>query len=263
MENKNKLCLYVSYYLSRFNMVGYNNLGFAHMNEAHAEIGRLLDVNPNTVKNMRDEFDPLHNFRAGWYQKPLTASRTHVVEAMQSLDEFQIRTIALKILRNSIVDSTDLINLLDVISEESQEQENKKGTFILRGPTGRKAEEYFIAHYKQFNVPVSGELHDTRDLGTGYDFRICAGGEEHYIEIKGLADLSGGVLFTGKEWEMATKHQDRYHLVIVSGLDKNPRISIIANPQQKFEAKEQIRKVIQVNFSVTANQLSDYIDLSI
>jgi hypothetical protein len=261
MENKNKLCLYVSYYLSRFNMVGYNNLGFAHMNEAHAEIGRLLDVNPNTVKNMRDEFDPLHNFRVGWYQKPLTASRTHVVEAMQSLDEFQIRTIALKILRNSIVDSTDIRNLLDVVSEdESEEQENKKGAFILRGPTGRKAEEYFIDHYKQFKLPVSGELRDTRDLGTGYDFHIRTEEEDHYVEIKGIADLTGGVLFTGKEWEMATKHQDRYHLVIVSGLDKNPSINMIANPQQKLEAKEQIRKTIQVSFSVSANQLSEYID---
>jgi len=259
MENNNKLCLYVSYYLSRFNRVGYNNLGFAHMNEAHAEIGRLLDVNPNTVKNMRDGFDPLHGFRLGWYQLPPAPSRRRVIEAMRDLDEFQIRTIVLKILRSPNTKSDDIHNLLDIVNEKQiGAEDGVKGTFIVRGPTGKKAEEYFISHYAEHGLPVLGILIDTREFGTGYDFRIKIEGGDHYVEVKGLADISGGLLFTGKEWEMAILHRQRFHLVVVSNIDAQPLINIITDPYPKLEAKEQIRKSIQVNFSVSAKEVSKY-----
>jgi hypothetical protein len=261
MENRNKLCLYISYYLSRFNRAGYENLGFTQMSKAHAEIGRILQINPNTVKNMRDEFDPLHGFRAGWYQKPLSASRLMVVEAMQMLEEFQVRTIALKILRNPILDSENIISLLQIISDQSDwDEKNGRRTFILRAPTGKKAEEFFIEYYNKFRMPVLGELLDTREYGTGYDFKIYTGGEDHFIEVKGLAGFTGGVLFTGKEWEMALKYRERYHLVLVTGLDHLPIVTIITNPQSKLKVIEQIIKTIQVNFAVPAHQISAHLN---
>ena len=82
MKESHSLSLIAAYYLSKYDETAYKELGFRSSTMTHIEIGRALGVNPNTVKNMRDEFDPLHdNQRAGWYQRPLRPSRAKVVEA--------------------------------------------------------------------------------------------------------------------------------------------------------------------------------------
>ena len=83
MEENQKLGLYVSYYLSRFNKVAYEKLGYGNMSNTHNKIGELLSVPPNTIRNWRDEFDPLFGHRAGWYQRPMTQSRLRVVKALE------------------------------------------------------------------------------------------------------------------------------------------------------------------------------------
>jgi predicted CopG family antitoxin len=95
---------------------------------------------------MRDEFDPLHdNPRAGWYQRPLRPSRAKVVELFQDLSEVEIRDIVQGILTNSDFVSSD--DFSDVISPILRRKKKRKGksVFIVRGPTGRKAEEHFMA----------------------------------------------------------------------------------------------------------------------
>lgn len=80
MEESHKLGLYVSYYLSRFDKQAYEARGFGNQKQTHDHIGKLLDVKPATVKNWRDEFDPIHDARAGWYQRSMNPSRVSVVE---------------------------------------------------------------------------------------------------------------------------------------------------------------------------------------
>ncbi|MGN7503564.1 MAG: HNH endonuclease [Alphaproteobacteria bacterium] len=76
LNEQNKLALIVAYYLSRFNETAYQDLNFGSMRDTHKAIGDILNVKQNTVKNMRDEFDPLHNNnRKGWHQRELTGSR--------------------------------------------------------------------------------------------------------------------------------------------------------------------------------------------
>ena len=60
MENNHKLALYVAYYLSKFNVAAYNSLGYNTMDEAHKGIGKILNTNPHTVKNMRNQSNPRH-----------------------------------------------------------------------------------------------------------------------------------------------------------------------------------------------------------
>ena len=74
MKPKNKLALIYSYYLSRFDTAALKNLGFNTWNEAYLFASNKLDVNKHSVKNWRDEFDPIHGFRAGWYQRPMSPS---------------------------------------------------------------------------------------------------------------------------------------------------------------------------------------------
>jgi len=51
MENNHKLALYVSYYLSRFDKIAYERLGFGKQQLTHKRIGEILGVNPHTIQN--------------------------------------------------------------------------------------------------------------------------------------------------------------------------------------------------------------------
>lgn len=92
MKEENKLALVVGYYLSKFDDIAYQNLGYGTNKKTHDAIGTHLDVNPNTIKNMRDEFDAIHdNDRVGWYQRELSVSREDVVTKYSHFDEPELR----------------------------------------------------------------------------------------------------------------------------------------------------------------------------
>lgn len=202
MENNHKLTLYVSYYLSRFNDEALSILNYPTWNSAFDDIGRRLNVKPHSVKNWRDEFDPLFGHRVGWYQRPMSPSRLKVAQALEDLNEQQIQGIVNDILSGKLQQEPDEEEqLLSIIKEDSRDKTSKK--FILRGPTGKAAENFFINHFKISSLPMSGELIDCRDLGCGYDFKILTDNAEFYTEVEGLANISGGVLFTDKEWQTA------------------------------------------------------------
>ena len=88
-----------------------------------------------------------------------------------------------------------------LLSVATVSDDNKKAAFAPRNPTGRKAEEHFIEFFHQHGLPVSGNLTDTLDLGTGYDFIIANGVGEYFVEVKGISEVSGGILFTDKDVE--------------------------------------------------------------
>lgn len=259
MENNHKLALYVAYYLSRFNREAYSNLGFDTMNEAHESIGKLLKVNPHTVKNMRDQFDPLHNHRVGWYQEPLSPSRVRVAQALGDLEEKQIREIVMDIISGKIQnDDEELEQLLNVVTTD--DKKHSTGKFILRAPTGKAAEEFFLKHYSENKKPFDGNMIDCRDLGIGYDFRIEMEDKKYFVEVKGLSDFSGGVLLTDKEWTVANKEGKDYFLCVISNLREKPEIIFIQNPAEKLKPKRNIYTAIQISWSVTENQLAELND---
>lgn len=259
METNHKLGLIISYYLSRFNDEGYQNLGFGNQINTHNKIGELLSVNPHTIKNWRDEFDPLFGHRVGWYQRPMSPSRIRVAQAIDDLEEQQIREIVLDILSGKIQnDEEELEHLLKIVTTDAGKKKNSK--FILRTPTGKAAEEHFLKHFIKHKKPFNGNLIDCRDYGVGYDFRIEDEDGNYYIEVKGLTEISGGVLFTSKGWSVAGKEKENYFLCIVSNLGTNPEIIFIQNPAAKFTPKKNIYTSIQISYSLTQNQLSEFYD---
>lgn len=70
---------------------------------------------------------------------------------------------------------------------------------------------------------------DTRDRGCGYDFEI-RGFETSYIEVKGLAQSSEGILLTNKEWQAANKFKNQFFLAVVSEINSGPEIKFICEP---------------------------------
>ena len=205
---------------------------------------------------MRDEFDPLHdNARFGWYQRPLRPSRAKVVESFQDLTEEELRDVVLEILTNPEFVASEDFN--DVVAPIANREKKRKGksVFIVRGPTGRKAEEHFITYHKANAIPKPGVLRDTRDHGCGYDFAINRGDEELRIEVKGLDGDSGGVSFTSKEWKTARKQGDNYYLVIVRNVSSEPTFQIIQNPHTVLSPKKSVFTTVQVRWNVSDSEL--------
>jgi hypothetical protein len=258
MDSRRKLALYIAYYLARFNKQAYLKLGYGTMNETHREIGEILDVKQTTIKQMRDEFDPLFGNRAGWHQKKMIVSRAKVAAALDGLEENEVFSIVKNILNRDIQDTDTIEVLLDVAGTSTKKKDAYP--FIVRGPTGRLAEELFMHYYNINGVPIRGKLIDTRDLGTGYDFEIQSETGSVFIEVKGIAEIKGGVLFTGKEWETARRLKKSYYLCLVSGISTNQKISLICDPVSKLQPKENIFTTIQVTWSVSSRQLSEYIE---
>lgn len=256
MKDNHSLALIIAYYLSKFDMLAYEKLGFTTSKATHIEVGRILGVNPNSVKNMRDEFDPLHdNPRAGWYQRPLRPSRAKVVESFQDLSEEALRDVVLEILTNpKFTSSDDFSDVISPISKRNKECTGKS-VFIIRGPTGRKAEEHFMAYHSEHGVPQRGKLLDTRDHGCGYDFAIITEDEVFHVEVKGLDGDSGGITFTSKEWDTARLSGDNYYLVIVRNVSTKPDFQVIRNPHKILSPTKSVFTTVQVRWNVSESAL--------
>jgi hypothetical protein len=244
----------VSYYLSRFDTIAYQNLGFGNKSETHNRIGEILNINPLTIRNWRDEFDPYFGHRLGWHQVKLRPTLVYMMEALQDMDEPEVKELVMEVLYGGYEQKPEnLENLLTIMPVE--DTVIQQDTFILRTPTGRKAEDFFIEYFRKNEQPVSGKLIDTRDLGVGYDFKIIADKREYYIKVKGTSEVTGGVLFTTKEWEMAKQNGDSFFLAIVADLNNIPVIKFIQNPAMKLAAKKSIVKVIQINWAISNNEI--------
>lgn len=252
MNPQSALGLVVAYYLSKYDPEAYANLGYHTRNAAHLGIGKRLGVNPNSIKNMRDEFDAVNdNSRVGWYQRDLRPSRKKVVEMFQDMSEPELRDVVIEILnRQTVEPDEDFDHILDSIAQPEKKKAQKTRPFILRGPTGRKAEEYFINYHSTTGRPYPGKLVDTRDQGCGYDFRLETPNQDYLIEVKGLDAASGGIAFTAKEWQVARDCGDRYFLIIVSSLNDAPAVKIIRNPASQFQPKKSIFTIVQISWQV-------------
>lgn len=256
MKESHALALIVAYYLSRFDDIAYKQLGFSSITETHRTIGQILGVKPSSVKNMRDEFDPLHaNLRVGWHRRPMLPSRARVVESFHGLSEEELRDVVLEVISNpdfsKSVDFRDVISSLVNIEGKGQQE----SVFVVRGPTGRKAEEYFIKYHRETGHPVTGELVDTRDDGCGYDFHITSNGQRFFVEVKGLDAEVGGVSFTSKEWDIACEAGDRYYLVLVRNLSSEPIVLVVQNPAKMLSPKKRVFTTVQVRWNVPSHSI--------
>lgn len=254
------MALIVAYFLSKYDKRAYEGLGYSSWSAASKEISSVLDVNPNTLKNMRDEFDPLHdNKRAGWYQRPLRPSRVKVVEAFQDMEEEELRDFVIGVITNQ--EFALSVDVTAVIEPIARIDKMRKGNtvYIIRGPTGRKAEDAFINYHLLTGNPMQGNLRDVRDHGCGYDFQIVNSKQSAMVEVKGLDGRSGGISFTSKEWEVAQKAGDSYYLAIVRNLSDAPNIEIVQNPASLFKPRKSVFTTVQVRWNLTDADLGEIV----
>jgi len=251
----NELAIIFAFYLSKFDKEGLRNLGYKNDSEAFEEISLILGVKKNYIKFRRDEFDPIHPWRKGW-QRPMDKRIIRAIEALQDLDEPDLREIVLNILRDKTYRNSDEIQQITSLFTESKQKKIAIGKFVLRAPTGRQAEEFFIQYFSEHQKPIPGSLLDCRDLGIGYDFRIESSNGHFFVEVKGLSNFSGGIVLTNKEWSVAKNEKEKYFLCVVSNLGSTPDISFIQNPADKLNPKKNFYTSIQISWSVPQNQLA-------
>ncbi|MCE5285177.1 MAG: DUF3883 domain-containing protein [Pelosinus sp.] len=260
MEVNHKLALIIAYYLSRFDRDALSTLGYASFTMAFGKIGEKMGMNPNTIKNMRDEYDPLHsNKRKGWHQRELRPSRLEVVEKYQYLSENALAEIVRDILSNQLEnpDKSDNIQIyIDSLNLEDKRRESTKSQkeYGTRGITGKQAEDIFLSQYEAGAIKgLRGHIIDKRNDGCGYDFELES--DQIVFEVKGISAQKGGIIFTDKEWSVAKKLKDRYVLVLISNINIEPIVTIIVNPYKKLQATKRIYQTIAINWAVESRQL--------
>ncbi len=133
-ENRKK-ALIVALYLSKFDTVAYKNLGIGTQAQTHKYIGEILDVKPNALKNMRDDFDPWeNNSRVGWYQRPLSPSRAKVKKDFDNLEENLFQRIIDDILfGGEDLKYNDIVSLIKSYEDEKFNKENINNFVLYEG----------------------------------------------------------------------------------------------------------------------------------
>jgi Domain of unknown function (DUF3883) len=210
-------------YLSKYDSVGLTKLGFEGFTEAFNVIGYALGAKPASVKNYRDEFDPLFpNKRKGWHKRPIRAYCLSAYEEYKGLD---------------VESFTGLIQSFFGYDDNAWSEVRAKGEegdsrFANRLITGLAAEEYFESVQPSLDEFKGYAVENTTRLGCGYDFRLRAETDPNFvaIEVKGLKQRTGTVSLTPKEHEVAGALKERFYLFVVKNFQETPYHELFRDP---------------------------------
>jgi hypothetical protein len=212
-------------YLSKYDLLGLKKLGFESFTEAFNVIGYAMGSQPGSIKNYRDEFDPLFpNRRKGWHKRPTRDYCLKVFEKYKGLD-LETFTGLVK----SFVGYDE--NAWSEI-QAKEEPDESESSFAKRLITGLAAERYFES--VQPNLPEFKDyaVENMTRLGCGYDFRLRTEAHEDFlaVEVKGLRERMGSLSLTPKEHAIATALKDRFYLFVVKNFQESPFHEIYQNP---------------------------------
>jgi len=151
-------------------------------------IGYALGARPASIKNYRDEFDPLFpNRRKGWHKRPTREYCLKVYQEYKSLD-----LEAFSGLVKSFVGYDENLG-----SEVRPKDDEKAGEshFAKRLITGLAAEQYFEAVQPRLAEIKDCTVENTTRLGCGFDFRLRTGRRAEFlaVEVKGMKEQNGSV----------------------------------------------------------------------
>ena len=202
--------------------------------EAFREASLALGRPWTTFKNLRDEFDPLHdNSRRGWHKRGLRADRLRVAAELSEISDAALGEFAGRILRRDSSATEAAIESLATPSGIAQ-------GVAKRLLTGRRAEEYFREHSCKIVGIDRGDLLDLRDAARGFDFGVRSR-PETAIEVKGLQGKAGDIQMTDREWAEARARESHYWLVVVGNLGSVPAARVFPDPaaQLRFSCRYQ------------------------
>ena len=235
LKNREKLII-CALFLSKFDCLAYQKLGFSSFIEAFNVLGYALGGKPSSIKNYRDEFDPyFDNERKGWHKRQMREYCSNIYEKYKDMEFIDFYELICSFINPNFFLEKEIFNLANI--------ENKSAKRLA---TGLAAEQFFMDSYRNFFVGFS--LKDMRMLSCGFDFKLDDKQDFYCVEVKGMREKNGNFLLTQKEFEMARSLQERYCLFIVSNFKETPRADIFFNPLQHFTLKEQREGIIRFSY---------------
>jgi hypothetical protein len=248
MATRQKLIL-AGLYLSKYDSLGVRKLGFDSFIEAFNVIGYALGSRPASIKNYRDEFDPLfsNNPRKGWHRRPTREYCRVVFEEYKDLD-FESFT--------GLVESFfGFDESVWSAAPPADEREQGISSFAQRLITGLAAEQYFEGVYGDLAEFSGCLVENTTRFGCGYDFRVRSEqGKSDFlaVEVKGLREQTGNLSMTPKEYDVASTLTDRFFLFVVKNFREVPTHQIFKNPlSSNLRFRKVERVVVQVSWLTT------------
>ena len=217
----------VGLYFSKFDGDGLRTFGFGGFTEAFNVIGLTLGVRPGSIKNYRDEFDPLFpNNRKGWHQRPMRDYCKKIYDGFGglSLENFT------SLLKQTLYKDHDLDLLIEEVAESGSDT---GGSFAKRLLTGQAAEQYFMNSFRSIPTFDGLNIRDTTKLGCGFDFQLYSPSVSLAVEVKGLNDKRGNVMLTEKEHSVASRMGERYFLFVVKNFKEKPAHELYQNPLEE------------------------------
>jgi hypothetical protein len=221
--------LIIGYAMSRLDVEYFRYRNVRSWREAYAEAAHALAVRVTSIRNLRDEFDPFHNNkRRGWRNRPIKPSRQRVLEDLKDLSNDALMALIARIILRDDEATAEAVDSLAAVPRTAH-------NVAERLLTGRRAEEYFLAHSETLTGIKQTEIVDHRQSACGFDFGMN-NRPELGIEVKGLKPIKGEILFTDREWSEARSRRENYWLVIIGNLDSAPRGKVLRDPYHVLEA---------------------------
>ena len=243
--NQREKSILAGLYLSKFDLEGLKYLGFENFTEAFNVIGLAMGVQPASVKNYRDEFDPLFpNERKGWHKRAIRKYCKDIHDTFSHLGLLEFSTL----LKDIIYEDHDM----DVLMEEIAKCEgDMESSFAKRLITGQAAEQYFRDNFLSIDSFNGYEIQDLTKAGCGFDFKLISTERDSYlgVEVKGLNEIKGNITLTNKEHTVANFLKDKYFICVVKNFKEKPFHDIYQNPLSLMNFKRIENTVTQVSWN--------------
>ena len=231
----------IGYAMSRLDSVYYSARGFGTWERAYAEAGTALSRPPDTFKNLRDEFDPVHsNPRVGRNRRPMRPNRQRVLDELADVSDEALLELVDRILRRDEAATEEAIDSLAVVNKVAH-------NVAERLLTGRRAEEYFLDNSMALVQIERAALLDLRQNACGYDFGVQAN-RDIAIEVKGIKEHRGDIQFTDREWSEAKLRGANYWVVVVGNLAATTSSKVIPDPHAVLKVTSRFRRSIAVEW---------------
>lgn len=219
-------------FLSKFDREGLECLGFSNFLEAYNAMGYALGGKPNSIKNYMQEFDPFFpNSRKGWHKRQM---RDHCRKALDRFGQLSLPEFY-RLLSPLLLTSATLLpagmDELAALDEEDLENES----FSKRLITGAAAEGFFESSFPKLTDFTGHILTNVTRFGCGFDFRLEPPDSRPFlaVEVKGIAEATGDILMTRKEYQVARYLRGRYFLCVVKNFAERPFLSLFQNPVEQ------------------------------
>ena len=242
--SKRDKSILIGLYLSKFDEEALRALGFKGFNEAFNTLGYSIGSKPASIKNYRDEFDPLFpNQRKGWHKRPI---RDYCKIFFDGFSQLRFGSFT-ELIKSFVIENYDIDKIAAKVEKKDMSE-----TVARRLVTGKAAEEYFKLNFKLVSKFIIYELKDTTNLACGFDYKLVFEEDFYCVEVKGLNSNSGGIALTEKEFHVANELRGKYCLFVVMNFIDKPSHQIFFDPlNSKLAFKKVERKVTQINYSAT------------